>query len=93
METEVLNTLLSSWPQGVGIIIMVHFANKFFGWMAPIVELYVKAQIQWGETSTRTLAEMNELMRIVDARLAALESHIMGIDSELRPRPTSKKSS
>lgn len=92
METEVLNTLLSSWPEGVSIIIFVYFANKFFGWMAPIVELYVRAQIQWGETTTRTLAEMNELMRIVDARLAALESHIMGIGSELRPRPTSKKS-
>ena len=93
METEVLNTLLESWPQGVSIIIMVYFANKFFGWMAPIVELYVRAQIQWGETSTRTLAEMNELMRIVDARLAAIESHMMGVDSELRPRPTLKKPS
>lgn len=93
MDTEVLNTLLSSWPEGVGIIVLVYFANKFFGWVAPIVELYVRAQVQWGETSTRTLAEMNELMRIVDARLAALESHIMGIDSKLLPRPTSKKSS
>ena len=93
METEVLNALLSSWPDGVSIILVVYLANKFFGWLAPIAELYLKAQVQWGETSTRTLTEMNELMRIVDARLAALERHMIGVDSELRPRPTSKKSS
>ena len=41
----------------------------------------------WGETSTRTLAEMNELMRIVDARLASIESHIYerGADIQIRP--------
>lgn len=89
METEVLKLMLESWPQGVGLVIIVYFVNRFFGWLAPLVELYVKAQVQWGETSTRTLAEMNELMRIVDVRLAQLESHIMGVESEqtIRARP------
>lgn len=87
MEIEVLTLLVQSWPQGVGLILVVYFANKFFSWVAPIVEMYVKAQVQWGETSTRTLAEMNELMRIVDARLAALESHFMGVEIDSHPRP------
>lgn len=91
MEAEVLKLMLESWPQGVTLIVIVYFVNRFFGWLAPLAELYVKAQVQWGETSTRTLAEMNELMRIVDVRLAQLESHIMGIESEQTTRARPKK--
>lgn len=89
METELLKLMIESWPQGVGLIIIVYFANRFFSWLAPLAELYIKAQMQWGETSTRTLAEMNELMRSVDIRLAQLEVHIVGLDPDqtIRVRP------
>lgn len=90
VEAEVLKLFLENWPAGAGLVIIVYFVNKFFGWLAPIVEMYMKAQVAWGETSTRTLAEMNELMRIVDTRLAALEEAVLGVERQHRSRTPRK---
>jgi len=76
VEADLLKTLIEQWPQGVVVIIVFFFLNRFFGWLAPIVELYVKAQVAWGEASSRTLGEITELLRTVDTRLAALEAHM-----------------
>ena len=76
VEAELLKTLVEQWPQGTVVLIVFFFLNRFFGWLAPIVELYVKAQVAWGEASSRTLGEITELLRTVDTRLAALEAHM-----------------
>ena len=92
MEAELLTALVESWPAGAGLLLIVYFLNKFFGWIAPLVEMYLKAQVAWGETNTRTLTEMNELMRIVDARLASLESLIYEKGAGIQIQPPRKTS-
>jgi hypothetical protein len=76
VEADLLKTLAEQWPQGTVILIVFFFLNRFFSWLAPIVELYVKAQVSWGEATSRTMGEMTELLRTVDTRLAALEAHM-----------------
>ena len=43
MEAELLKALVESWPAGAGLLLIVYFLNKFFGWIAPLVEMYLKA--------------------------------------------------